>query len=61
MSQLLEKINEQGCSTENLNSVLKENFSGMPLAHEAKTLQQRRYSETIKQFSQTLYFYSPKA
>jgi DNA transposase THAP9 len=68
MAELIKRMKESGHNNENLNSVMENYFTGFPLEllvhqhnNEGVVPKRRRYSNIMKQFAQTLYFYSPKA
>lgn len=65
---LLANIKKNVPASDEIISILKENFDGITLnllLHERKCKmlgkQGVRYTNTMKDFSKTLYFYSPKA
>ncbi|KAB0791671.1 hypothetical protein PPYR_03471 [Photinus pyralis] len=67
MSLLIKELRESGTSSDALEEVLTSKFSGFNLElfrHQAKNSvgkKRRSYSDEMKEFVSTMYFYSPKA
>ncbi|KAI4455481.1 thap domain-containing [Holotrichia oblita] len=69
MSDIIKEFSKRGFTNENFDSVLRNYFEGFLLEfliHQKKNEEcfntgQRRHTSIMKQFAQTLHFYSPKA
>lgn len=67
VNEMINHLKEEGKSSDELEDVLLKHFSGLNLEilknelENCNKTRKKHYSDKIKEFVSTLYFYSPKA